>query len=169
MNPDYFKTNEKKLYKHELDRVKSMTDRQLYTRYGKMTKSNKMQAFYEALADENRVPELRKQMGIKSGYGIGFKKKKRTIKNASNGRQRPKAVFALRSSEEHDDAGVWIKVFMLYNYNTVQITEFENGQIDNTTAYSYEDARRMWRTWTDEGMHRDDSYIKGLPLGDVRI
>jgi len=91
------------------------------------------------------------------------------IKNASNGRQRPKAVFALRSSEEFDDAGVWIKVFMLYNGNTVQITEFENGQIDNTTAYSYEDARRMWETWIREDMNRDDSYIKGLPLGDVRI
>ena len=91
------------------------------------------------------------------------------VKNASNGRQRPKAVFALRSSEEFDDAGVWIKVFMLYSGNTVQIVEFENGQIDNTTAYSYEDARRLWETWTREDMHRDDSYIKGLPLGDVRI
>jgi len=91
------------------------------------------------------------------------------VKNASNGRQRPKAVFALRSSEEFDDAGIWIKVFMLYNGNTVQITEFENGQIDNTTAYSYEDARRLWETWIREDMNRDDSYIKGLPLGDVRI
>jgi len=92
------------------------------------------------------------------------------VKNASNGRTRPKAVFALRSSEEHDDAGVWIKVFMLYNGNTVQITEFENGQIDNTTAYSYGDARRMWEHWIEtEGMNRDDSYTEGLPLGDVRI
>ena len=90
--------------------------------------------------------------------------------NTFSGRQRPKAVFALRSSEEHDDAAVWIKVFMLYNGNTVQITEFENGQIDNTTAYSYEDARRMWKTWIcEDGMTRDDSYIEGLPLGDVRI
>ena len=92
------------------------------------------------------------------------------IKNASNGRTRPKAVYALRSSEEHDDAGVWIKVFMLYNLNTIQITEFENGQIDNTTAYSYEDARRMWEHWIEiEGMTRDDSHTEGLELGDVRI
>ena len=89
--------------------------------------------------------------------------------NTFSGRQRPKAVFALRSSEEFDDAGIWIKVFMLYNGNTVQITEFENGQIDNTTAYSYEDARRLWETWIREDMNRDDSYIEGLPLGDVRI
>jgi hypothetical protein len=89
--------------------------------------------------------------------------------NTFSGRQRPKAVFALRSSEEFDDAGIWIKVFMLYNGGTVQIVEFENGQIDNTTAYSYEDARRMWETWIREDMNRDDSYIKGLPLGDVRI
>ena len=90
--------------------------------------------------------------------------------NTFNGNTKPTAVYALRSSEEHDDAGIWIKVFMLYNGNTVQITEFENGQIDNTTAYSYEDARRMWKTWIrEDGMTRDDSYIKGLPLGDVRI
>jgi len=89
--------------------------------------------------------------------------------NAFSGNTKPKAVYALRSSEEHDDAGIWIKVFMLYNGNTVQITEFENGQIDNTTAYSYEDARRLWKTWIREDMHRDDSYIEGLELGDVRI
>ena len=90
--------------------------------------------------------------------------------NTFSGRQRPKAVYALRSSEEFDDAGVWIKVFMLYNGGTVQIVEFENGQIDNTTAYSYEDARRMWKTWIrEDGMNRDDSYTEGLPLGDVRI
>jgi len=95
---------------------------------------------------------------------------KGVTKTFRSGNTRPKAVFALRSSEEHDDAGVWIKVFMLYNGNTVQITEFENGQIDNTTAYSYEDARRMWEHWIEtEDMNRDDSYIKGLPLGDVRI
>jgi len=87
----------------------------------------------------------------------------------NNGNTKPKVVYALRSSEEHDDAGIWIKVFMLYNGNTVQITEFENGQIDNTTSYSYDDARRLWKTWTREDMHRDDSYIEGLPLGDVRI
>ena len=92
------------------------------------------------------------------------------ITKAFTGSTRPKAVYVLRSSEEHDDAGVWIKVFMLYNGNTVQITEFENGQIDNTTAYSYEDARRMWKTWIrEDGMNRDDSYTEGLELGDVRI
>ena len=90
--------------------------------------------------------------------------------NTFNGNTKPTAVYALRSSEEHDDAGVWIKVFMLYNLNTIQITEFENGQIDNTTSYSYDDARRLWKSWTEtDGMNRDDSYIEGLPLGDVRI
>ena len=89
--------------------------------------------------------------------------------NTFTGSTTPKAVYAIRSSEEHDLAGVWIKVFMLYNGNTVQITEFENGQIDNTTSYSYEDARRLWKTWIREDMNRDDSYTEGLPLGDVRI
>ena len=39
---------------------------------------------------------------------------KGVTKTFSSGSTRPKEVYALRSSEEHDDAGVWHKVFMLY-------------------------------------------------------
>jgi len=62
MNPDYYKKNEYKTYKHELERVTSMTDDNLKVRYDKMTKPQKIGAFYEALTDENRAPELRKKM-----------------------------------------------------------------------------------------------------------
>ena len=121
MNPDFYKKNEKKLYKHELDRVKTMTDKELHTRYGKMVKKDKIQAFYEALTDKKRALELREKM--EGNHGI----RKKTIKKTSTGNTRPKAVYALRSSTEHDDAGVWVKVFMHYNQNTVTIIEFENG------------------------------------------
>ena len=43
------------------------------------------------------------------------------VTKAFTGSTRPKAVYALRSSKEHDDAGVWVKVFMLYSANTVMI------------------------------------------------
>ena len=57
--------------------------------------------------------------------------RKKTIKKASTGNSRPLHVYALRSDYDHDEAGVWVKVFMLYNGNTVMMVEFENGQIDN--------------------------------------
>ena len=92
------------------------------------------------------------------------------VTKAFTGSTRPKKVFALRSSEEHDDAGVWHKVFMLYNGNTVMIVEFENGIIDEQSTHTYDSARTVWKHHIDEiGMHRDDSCIEGLPLGDVKL
>ena len=93
------------------------------------------------------------------------------VTKAFSGSTRPKAVYALRSSEEHDDAGVWHKVFMLYSANTVMIVEFENGIIDSTTSHTYESARTVWQHHIGDevGMHRDDSCVEGLPLGDVKI
>ena len=92
------------------------------------------------------------------------------VTKAFTGSTRPKAVYALRSSKEHDDAGVWVKVFMLYSANTVMIVEFENGIIDHYHTHTYESARTVWKHHIDEiGMHRDDSCIEGLPLGDVKL
>ena len=88
---------------------------------------------------------------------------------ASTGSTRPKKVYVLRSSEEHDDAGVWHKVFMLYAKNTVAIVEFENGIIDEQSTHSYDSARTVWQNHIDNGMNRDDSCIEDLPLGDVKI
>ena len=69
MNPDYYKTKEKKLYKHELGRVTSMGVLSLDVRYGKMTKQkDKIGAFYEALVDEKRAPLLREKIAKDLGY-----------------------------------------------------------------------------------------------------
>ena len=68
MNPDYYKTYETDTYKHELERVMKMDDYQLETRYGKMTKQDKIGAFYEALTDADRFPKLRKKM--EGNHGI---------------------------------------------------------------------------------------------------
>ena len=95
---------------------------------------------------------------------------KGVTKTFSTGSTRPKKVYALRSSEDHDDAGVWHKVFMVYNGNTVAIVEFENGIIDHYHTHTYDSARTVWKHHIDEiGMHRDDSCIEGLPLGDVKL
>ena len=99
------------------------------------------------------------------------KKKTGSIKKVSTGSTRPKEVYALRSDEEHDEAGVWVKVFMCYNANTVMMVEFENDEIVNTENFTYSDAREYWnkQVSTRVNMHRDDSYIEGLDLGHVRI
>ena len=47
---------------HELRRITSMSDDQLWTRYGKMTKPEKIVAFFETLTSTNRVPKLRKKI-----------------------------------------------------------------------------------------------------------
>ena len=89
---------------------------------------------------------------------------------AFTGSTRPKEVYVLRSDKDHDHTGVWHKVFMCYSANTVMMAEFENGIIDNTVSFNYKEARRMWEHWIEtEGMHRDDSCIEGLPLGDVKL
>ena len=62
MNPDYYKIHHDKLYKHEMRRMDEMQDKQLYTRYDKMSKPDKIGAFYEALADKDRCPSLRKRI-----------------------------------------------------------------------------------------------------------
>jgi len=75
MNPDYYKTNHGKTWKHEHDRVMKMDDYQLETRYGKMTKQDKIGAFYEALTDEKRAPKLRKKMEGNHGIKAPAKEK----------------------------------------------------------------------------------------------
>ena len=90
---------------------------------------------------------------------------------AFTGSTRPKEVYVLRSDKDHDSAGVWNKVFMCYNANTVMMVEFENGILDNTEHFNYKEAKDYWNKMIrkDINMHRDDSYIEGLDLGDVCI
>jgi hypothetical protein len=80
MNPDYYKTKHSNIYKHEMDRVKSMLDEELDTRYGKMTKKDKIGAFYEALTDADRSPKLRKKMEGNHGIKAPSKKKESYMK-----------------------------------------------------------------------------------------
>ena len=47
---------------HELNRIHTMTDKALYTRYNKMTSRDKIQAFREALNKTGRCPDLRKRI-----------------------------------------------------------------------------------------------------------
>tara|TARA_Y100000310_G_scaffold273470_1_gene288953 strand:+ start:1802 stop:2266 length:465 start_codon:yes stop_codon:yes gene_type:complete len=98
MNPD-------KLRKHELERVQSMTDDQLSTRYGKMTKEDKIEGFYKVLTEEGRAKKLQKQIASDMGYDSSKKnvgpwndveKKKapmKFVKVLSNENKSKQAVF----------------------------------------------------------------------------
>jgi hypothetical protein len=58
MNP-----TEQKIRRHEIDRVSKMSDRQLSTRYGKMSDKKKIEAFYSVLKDEKRNDVLQQRIG----------------------------------------------------------------------------------------------------------
>ena len=90
---------------------------------------------------------------------------------AYTGNTRPKEVYVLRSDKDLEDSGVWHKVFMCYSANTVMMAEFENGILDNTVSFNYKEAREYWNRMLrkDINMHRDDTCIKDLPLGDVKL
>ena len=52
--------NKEKLMQHEYDRIAEMDDKQLYTRYKKMVKPEKIGAFRKALKKTDRHPALQK-------------------------------------------------------------------------------------------------------------
>ena len=102
-------------------------------------------------------------------YNNAFSVKERI--KAYSGSTRPKEVYVLRSDKDLEDSGVWHKVFMCYSANTVMMAEFENGIICNTEHFNYKEAREYWNKMLrkDINMHRDDTCIEGLPLGDVKL
>jgi len=67
------------IFQHELDRVKSMTDDQLWVRYGKMTKEDKIESFYEVLMQEGRNESLQLEMAKAHGFQVGPVEKKKTM------------------------------------------------------------------------------------------
>lgn len=105
MNPDYYKTKEKKLYKHEFDRVTSMKDSALDVRYGKMTKHDKIAAFYEALVDEQRAPLLREKIAENLGYNDSNTTKETPtvdfVKVLKNEDETKQAIFLQPESGQH--------------------------------------------------------------------
>ena len=53
---------------HELNRVRTMKDKQLLARYNKMTKVDKIEMFYKALKKENRYSHLRNVIAKDLGW-----------------------------------------------------------------------------------------------------
>ena len=127
MNPDYYKTYEKTTYDREMKRVKSMLDEELETRYGKMTKQDKIGAFYEALTDADRSPKLRKRMEGKHGIPTQTKKGEcymqfvKVINDISDG------VSILRQA-----IFTWENRYFLYSYSMKD----DGYPVDETMVFS---------------------------------
>jgi|TARA_R110000851_G_scaffold149719_2_gene290376 hypothetical protein len=125
MNPDYYKTNHDKLYKHEMKRMDEMQDKQLYTRYDKMSKPDKIGAFYEALADKDRCPSLRKH--IEKDGCVPKEKPMKFVKVTQNiddsHRVLRQAIF------ENDGA------FYLYSYSQIDVVDSDEPMIDETMTF----------------------------------
>ena len=152
------------LKEHEQERVRTMTDEQLVTRYGKMTKEDKIEGFYKVLTEEGRAKKLQKQIASDKGYTTRKKSAYKTTPAHIPTNSKPKEVYALRSMDKHDDAGIWVKVFLVYGGNTVSVIEFENEQHDGLLNFTYEAARHYWDQCIEEGYYRNDSCIEGLDL-----
>jgi len=149
---------------HEYKRIQSMTDDELCTRYGKMNKENKIEAFYKVLKQEGRAKKLQTQIASDKGYTTRKKSAYKTTPAYIPTNSKPKEVYALRSRDKHDDAGIWVKVFLVYGGNTVSVIEFENEQHDGLLNFTYEAARHYWDQCIEEGYYRNDSCVEGLDL-----
>jgi len=103
-----------KTQQHEIDRVNALTDEQLWTRYGKMRKEDKIVAFHEALSQLGRVEKLQKEIE-EDGYVP-------SSKNTQPEKSQEKNVEFVRVVKNEDDAKQAIfflpekAKFYLYSY-----------------------------------------------------
>ena len=72
---------------HELNRINTMTDKMLHARYDKMTKRPKITAFFDALTQTGRAPQLREKVGVRLGYISSKLQNTNTYHYLTNGEQ----------------------------------------------------------------------------------
>lgn len=136
MNPDYYKIHHDKLYDHELKRMDEMQDKQLYTRYDKMSKPDKIGAFYEALVDQDRCPSLRKRIEkdgcVPQEEPMKFVKVFRDESDSTNGRILRQAIFT------HNDR------FFLYSYSKQSWNTIDETMVFRCDAEGDHDGRELF-------------------------
>ena len=112
------------MFDHEIDRVTSMTDDQLNTRYTKMTKPEKIEAFHRALVQENRNRSL--QQRISKDHGLSTVTSWTLVRLQNPGRD----TWTFRTYDEHN-----IQVF---HNNDAWQDKYVNGH------YPTAEARTLW-------------------------
>ena len=139
MNPDYYKTHEKDLYKKQVERIYKMDDDQLETRYNKMKVPKKIEAFYEALVEYDRAPYVRKRIEkdgstppAKKEEPMKFVKVFRDESDSTNGRILRQAIFT------HNDR------FLLYSYSKQPDNNIDETMVFRCDAEGDHDGRELF-------------------------
>ena len=133
--------NKEIVFAHELDRVTSMTDEQLDTRYTKMTKPEKIKAFHRALVQENRNRSL--QQRISKDHGLS---------NCSTGSSVTSWTLAReirRQSQafgDLDNSGRDTWTFRTHDENNIQVFHNNDAWQDKYANgyYPTAEARTLW-------------------------
>ena len=128
--------NKEIVFAHELDRVTSMTDEQLDTRYTKMTKPEKIEALQRALIRENRNPSL--QQRISKDHGLS---------NCSTGSSVTSWTLARDSSfGDLDNSGRDTWTFRTYDEHNIQVFHNNDAWQDKYVNghYPTAEARTLW-------------------------
>jgi len=126
-------------FNHELGRVTSMTDEQLNARYRKMTKPEKIEAFYRALIQENRNSSLQKQ--ISKDHGLFTVTSWVLIRHRPNAGNPPsKDTWKFRTHDPHN--------IQIFHNDDVWQDEYVNGY------YPPAKARTLWNKLVDKGYKR---------------
>jgi len=132
------------MFDHEIDRVTSMTDDQLNTRYTKMTKPEKIEAFHRALVQENRNRSL--QQRISKDHGLS---------NCSTGSSVTSwtLVRLQNSDSDLDNSGRDTWTFRTYDENNIQVFHNDDVWQDKYANgyYSVAQARTLWNELVAKG------------------
>ena len=138
MNPDYYKTYETDIYEHELERINKMDDDQLVARYNKMKVAKKIEAFYEALVDQDRAPRVRKRIE-KDGSNPPAKKEEpmkfvKVFRDESipNGQILRQAIFTYKGK------------FFLYSYSKQPDNSIDETMVFRCDPYGEHDGRELF-------------------------
>ena len=130
------------LLQHEIKRIRSMTDEKLHARYDKMTKTNKIEAFMEALTQESRAPELRQKIGVGLGYTLFELQQRGTVPYPIQTSTPANDSWVLRSPIGPDE------VCFTCHKGPMSIRYLGTGEVHTKNK---ENARRTWDQLVYEG------------------
>ena len=135
-------TYTQKQYDHELNRVQSMTDEQLVSRYGKMKNEGKIRAFVAVLSTEKRHPVLHNAISSKHNW--------RTIY----------ALIKYKTGELY---------YFTVCKSGIVLDLFDSSTGEYTWDFmqmSIEEGREFWNTCVEDGgwnVHDADKWLESIP------
>ena len=133
-------------YDHELNRVETMSEDQLYTRYGKMSDMRKIEAFHKVLMDSNLYPSL--QMTIEGDHPHLVVR-----------RGVPQEWVLFREVPEHGHNHEYVTFVLPEGVENYLLVSGPSPMRvpKETVQYAIEDARVMWDRLIKEGWRLEEA------------